>query len=238
MLESHGMRGTFYVNSGTIASKPYFMNWPQVDALAAAGHEIGGHTIDHKRLTTLTADEQRREVCDDAATLQGARVRGHQLRLSLRSRKHAAGGPGRAPRLRVHHGAQGRRASERHRLPRDPLAESLPPARPYGVLSSPLLGGQITLAKLQDWVTQVEAHGGGWLQLVFHDICDGCMDDAVAGDFAAFLDWLGQRSAAGTVVKPARQALAEGPQHPPRDDCRSPATASAARPQRSRRRSR
>src|SRR5690242_2003593 len=56
VLEAHGMHGTFFINSGNIASKAYFMNWSQLDGLAAKGHEIAGHTIDHKRLTDLTAD--------------------------------------------------------------------------------------------------------------------------------------------------------------------------------------
>ena len=63
-LESKGLRGTFYINSAKIGNgDPYFMDWTQLTALSTAGHEIGGHTLDHRRLTTLTPTEQRIEIC-------------------------------------------------------------------------------------------------------------------------------------------------------------------------------
>jgi hypothetical protein len=47
-LESHGMRGTFYINSGKLESETYFMTWPQVDGLSAAGHDLEALAIrDH-----------------------------------------------------------------------------------------------------------------------------------------------------------------------------------------------
>src|SRR2546429_4538496 len=66
VLEAHGMRGTFYINSGNVGTKSFFMSWSQLDGLASVGHEIAGHTVDHKRLTDLTPDAQQHEVCDDA----------------------------------------------------------------------------------------------------------------------------------------------------------------------------
>ncbi len=37
--------------------------------MADAGHEIGGHTLDHRSLTTLSAADARTQVCDDRAAL-------------------------------------------------------------------------------------------------------------------------------------------------------------------------
>ena len=51
-LLSHGMRGTFYINSGTVGADSYLMTWADVNALHADGNEIGSHTIDHRRLPT------------------------------------------------------------------------------------------------------------------------------------------------------------------------------------------
>jgi hypothetical protein len=68
-----------------------------------------------------------------------------------------------------------------------------------------------TLADLQASVTAAEDHGGGWVPLVFHGICDDrCTDElsvspAVLG---RFLDWLAARSARGTVVRTVGQAMA------------------------------
>ena len=53
-LAAHGMRGTFFINSGKVGSDPYYdMTWTEVASVAAAGDEIGGHTLDHKDLTSL-----------------------------------------------------------------------------------------------------------------------------------------------------------------------------------------
>ena len=63
-LQTRGLRGTFYINSANIGSPdPYFMTWAQLDTIAAAGHEVAGHTLTHKRLTDLTAAQQRSEIC-------------------------------------------------------------------------------------------------------------------------------------------------------------------------------
>ena len=57
VLQSKGMRGTFYINSAKISSPdPYFMTWTQLNAISAAGHEIAGHTLDHPHLNDLTAN--------------------------------------------------------------------------------------------------------------------------------------------------------------------------------------
>ncbi len=70
-LRDHNMRATFYVNSGLTTDQlgGRRMTWSQVRDLAADGHEIGGHTLTHADLTRLTADEQRREACDDRTNL-------------------------------------------------------------------------------------------------------------------------------------------------------------------------
>jgi peptidoglycan/xylan/chitin deacetylase (PgdA/CDA1 family) len=215
VLESHGMRGTFYINSGTVGSKGFFMSWPQVDGLASTGHEIGGHTIDHQRLTTLTAAAQRQEVCDDATTL---RSRGYAI--TDFAYPYGAGSvePGVLSALSDCGYLSARKVGEiRGDIGCDncPAADTLPPGNRYGMRSTPVTVGPITLSMLEGWVTQAEA-GGGVLPIVFHSICDGCEDASVSiTDFTAFIDWLSARSVIGTVVKPVNRALAEGPQHPP-----------------------
>src|SRR4051812_1641470 len=215
-LESHGMRGTFYINSGKLESETYFMTWPQVDGLSAAGHEIAGHTIDHKRLTNLTPDEQRRQVCDDVATLRG---RGYNI--TDFAYPYGAGTTAPAVQQALRDcGYVSARQVGGLRSDADcancPFAESLPPANRFAIKSSPAVTAPISLADLQGWVTQVEQNGGGWLPLLFHEICDNCGDGTVSPqNFSLFTDWLSQRSTQGTIVKTVRQALAEGPQYPP-----------------------
>src|SRR5690606_24950883 len=58
VMNAHGMAGTFFVNSGNIGD-PGFLTKAQLDSLAANGHEIGGHSLNHYDLTTLPAAEAK-----------------------------------------------------------------------------------------------------------------------------------------------------------------------------------
>ena len=49
LLAAQGVPATFYVNSGEINTGGT-MSWDQTRELAAAGHEIGGHTLNHQRI--------------------------------------------------------------------------------------------------------------------------------------------------------------------------------------------
>src|SRR3954468_15489577 len=55
ILEAHGMRGTFFVNSRRIGTTSY-MTLNQLLAMQTTGHEIAGHTVDHPHLSTLSPD--------------------------------------------------------------------------------------------------------------------------------------------------------------------------------------
>jgi peptidoglycan/xylan/chitin deacetylase (PgdA/CDA1 family) len=68
LLDARGMDGTFYVNSGKVGLDDY-MTWDEVATLPAAGHEVGGHTVSHRKLTEAPLDEARREVCFDRSRL-------------------------------------------------------------------------------------------------------------------------------------------------------------------------
>lgn len=69
LLKSHGLRGTFYINSGTIGSSER-MIWQNVKDMYADGHEIGGHTINHANLGDIDTTSRRREICDDHTTTE------------------------------------------------------------------------------------------------------------------------------------------------------------------------
>lgn len=47
------------------------MNWDEVEALRAAGHAIGNHTLTHRRLTVLSADERAEQVGAAARAIAG-----------------------------------------------------------------------------------------------------------------------------------------------------------------------
>src|SRR5437868_2270515 len=71
-LSSHGMLGTFYVNSSRLGTSNYYMTWSQVHDLYAAGNEIGGHTAYHVNLPNTDPGEAKRQVCDDRVNLLNA----------------------------------------------------------------------------------------------------------------------------------------------------------------------
>jgi peptidoglycan/xylan/chitin deacetylase (PgdA/CDA1 family) len=69
MLAQNSLDATFYVNSNNIGTSSSFLTWDQLSDLAADGNEIGGHTLDHVDLTTVTTAEATRQVCDDRQAL-------------------------------------------------------------------------------------------------------------------------------------------------------------------------
>lgn len=70
LLSGLNLHGTFFVMSG-YPGAPGRLSVSQVQALAGDGNEIGGHTIDHPHLLTLTLDERAREICNDRVALLG-----------------------------------------------------------------------------------------------------------------------------------------------------------------------
>ena len=212
-LTAHGMRGTFYINSGDVGQNPYNMVWSDVDALNADGNEIAGHTVDHVRLTSLTPAQQHQQICDDADAL---RARGY----TITSFAYPFGAGSSTPTVRsalvdcgfVSARLYGELRGSDCPDPDCPTAEAIPPADPYAVNSTGFETGALTLQKLQTWVTQAENNGGGWVPVVFHDICNACDDASVSQSvFQAFLDWLQPRAANGTLVKTMREVMLMNP---------------------------
>ncbi len=68
LLATHGFRGTFYVPGRNIEGRPV-MSGSELRRLAE-GFEIGGHTMDHVRLGSLSPDEVRRQIVDNKRALE------------------------------------------------------------------------------------------------------------------------------------------------------------------------
>jgi len=77
LLEKYGFRGTFFIIPDRVAASETattahvddkgfahaaYATWQDWCDLAARGHEIGNHTLDHKKLPGLTDEEARRQV--------------------------------------------------------------------------------------------------------------------------------------------------------------------------------
>ena len=205
MLAQHSLHATFYVNSNNIEATTNFLTWDQLAGLAADGNEIGGHTLDHVDLTSVTSTEATRQVCNDRQALIS-----HGLAVTDFAYPYGASNSS------VESVVQGCGYKSARRawglclvglMPpncNDVVAEPIPPRNVWEIATAGVRAYH-TLSDIEGAVTRVEAAGGGWVVLMFHHVCDGC--DPVNGysvspaTFGAFLDWLAPRSSSGTSVR-------------------------------------
>jgi peptidoglycan/xylan/chitin deacetylase (PgdA/CDA1 family) len=206
MLSDHGMQGTFFVNSGPIGSTGY-MTRAQLDSLAAGGHEIGGHTVTHADLVPLSPDEAKRQICNDRVTLLGWGFPVTSFAYPYSSL---------TPQVETLVQQCGYNSARQVGDIVSPdgcgdcdFAETIPPADPYYTRAPSSVQPDWTLGQLEGLVTQAQQHNGGWVQLVFHHVCDNCGAYAVSpSTLSALLDWLQARVTDGTVaVKPVNQVM-------------------------------
>jgi peptidoglycan/xylan/chitin deacetylase (PgdA/CDA1 family) len=233
MLTNHHLPGTFFINSGNIG-KPGYLTMPQLDGIAAEGHEIGGHTVNHPDLVTDTTDEIARQICDDRETLLGW---GFQVRnfaypfssaspdieaLAQRCGYNSARSLG---ELKTFHVPEGWDMSD----PANSCAactwsETVPPQDPMYTRAPAQVRSNWMLADLQRQVTNAtEGDGsptsgdGGWVQLTFHGICPSDCSDITtpAAEFDQFLSWLADQQAQGKLIVRTVGDVIGGPVAPP-----------------------
>ena len=68
VMKAHGLVGTFFITTSWIGS-PTWLTQANLHSIAADGNEIGGHTVTHPDLTTLSTAAATAEVCDGRTTL-------------------------------------------------------------------------------------------------------------------------------------------------------------------------
>ncbi len=221
ILTAHGMHATFFVNSGRLGLSGYFTQ-AQVQQAAQAGNEIAGHTVSHPDLPTLDDDEKKRQICNDRVALSN-------LGFTVRNFAYPFGDTDPVTEQIVaqcgYNSARGigdivSPGSCSQCL----LAETIPPHDIYHTKTPDSVKDWMTLDDLETYVTQAEQNGGGWVQIVFHHVCDNCGTSysVSPATLTAFLDWLQPRSASGTVVETIGdviggpvQPLVNGPPPPP-----------------------
>jgi peptidoglycan/xylan/chitin deacetylase (PgdA/CDA1 family) len=215
ILAEHSMPATFFINSSAVGM-PGYLNWAQLAELAADGNEVGGHTVDHVRLTTLSASAARSQIANDRQALMshGFAVTSFaypygDFNTNVEAIVQECGYS--AARRAWGLSPIDRTCPNRHKWYPD-VAEEIPPVNRYAIRTIGLGAGN-TVAELKNLVTRAERNGGGWVTLVFHHV--GSSDDAANGYFVslvvlrAFLEWLERRAARGTYVLTVRDALAE-----------------------------
>jgi peptidoglycan/xylan/chitin deacetylase (PgdA/CDA1 family) len=207
LLQQYAMTGTFYVITGKVSSSdPKYMTWQQVRVLAAAGNEIGAHTVLHADLPELTASEQQRELCESRNTLlaQGFAVTDFAY-------PYGAGAGNSALEALVSRcGYDSARSVTGIGCPTCRYAESLTPADPYNLAVPVSVRSTTTPQAIESWVSGAQQHAGGWLILTFHHICENaCNPYAITPeDFGSVLAWLKAQAAAGNVrIRTVQQVI-------------------------------
>jgi peptidoglycan/xylan/chitin deacetylase (PgdA/CDA1 family) len=196
ILKHYGVHATFYVNS-ELLNAANRLTFAQVRALVAAGNEIGGHTSDHTSLISVDAAEGTRQVCNDRVAL--TQIIGR----APRSFAYPYGASNRATeRLVEHCGYSSARIVGGLTCPRCARAESLTPARRFHVKTSYSFVESTRVADAKRAIQQVARHGGGWVPLVFHEVCNRCSAMAVRpGELRSLLAWISARRSHGFVVR-------------------------------------
>jgi peptidoglycan/xylan/chitin deacetylase (PgdA/CDA1 family) len=210
ILHGRGLRGTFYIITGAIGA-PGYMTRADLRRLAAAGNEIGGHTVSHLDLTRVPLAEARRQLCGSRAILAG---------WGYRASSFAYPGGFYSPALAALTGDCGYRSARitdgllNAGCPGCTVTEGQPPAQPYAIRTPGQVDGAWTLAMLEQLVTRAQRHGGGWLPLVFHHICAtaACPPLGVrASLLAQFAAWLASQRQAGVEVRTVGSVIGGAP---------------------------
>ncbi|GAA4563338.1 polysaccharide deacetylase family protein [Planotetraspora kaengkrachanensis] len=209
LLREKRLSATFYVISGVIGRKGV-MTWKQVAQVAAAGHEIGGHTVDHHRLKGLSVARLRHEICDDRVTLFKKGYKPVSFAYPLGSYDDNAA----ATVLKCGYN-NGRLTSGLYG--KGPFSETLPPANPSLIRTrSAGTAPEDVVANIEAGIKDAQAHGGGWYNIVLHHICDTCRTDSISrADFIKLLAWLRQSVDDGSIMMRTAGQVVGGPVRPP-----------------------
>jgi endoglucanase len=206
-LNEHGMHATFFVNTGVVGDSAH-MTWTQLQDLAFAGNEIAGHTLTHVNLKPLKPADARLEVCLDRNNLLD-----HGFQPTSFAYPFGTFDDGTKQVVRDCGYNSGRGVSGVDGM--SVFAETIPPVDAYATRTPPNPKQGTTLETIEGYVTGAVTHGGGWVQLVFHHLCDGCDAYSITpANFDALLDWLQSQAANNVVIRTTHEVIG-GPVQPP-----------------------
>jgi putative cell wall-binding protein/peptidoglycan/xylan/chitin deacetylase (PgdA/CDA1 family) len=208
ILNANSLDGTFYTTTGFIG-QPGYQTRADLDALAAAGHEIAGHSVSHPDMATLSATEAKAQACQSRATLTswGYRVTSYAYPFASLNAT--------AKQAVIDCGYNSSRnlgdIETRFGCAGCGFGEAIPPADLFELRAPDMVTNAWTLADLQNTVINAETSTGGWVALTFHHVCDSCdvenlnVSPAV---FEQFSQWLAARPAThNTSVKTVDQVI-------------------------------
>jgi peptidoglycan/xylan/chitin deacetylase (PgdA/CDA1 family) len=210
-MHAAGLHGTFYTVDGWLNQSGY-LTTAQLAQISGDGNEIGGHTVEHQDLPTLASAEQEREICNDRANL-----------ISLGYQPTDFAYPyGDADTTEAYAKACGYNSARGLGDVVDPqgdcvgcvYGETTPPPDPYYLRAPDEVDSTVTLAQMEQQVTNAQAHKGGWVIYTYHHICSDigaadCPSDLSTTPtiFNAFMTWLAGQATHGVTVKTVKQMI-------------------------------
>jgi Polysaccharide deacetylase len=202
LLARDHMHGTFFVNTGNLGSGEAYMTWSQVAGLARDGNEIADHGVIHVALAPLSVIEQAREICDDRANLFAHGYQSTDFAYPYGSHTQAT------ESIVKNCGYNSARQVGGLDSPGCCVeSERTPPLDLYSTRSV-VLNSHDTPGSMMRYVTSATGKGGGWVQLVFHQLCNGCSPYAVSpAKLGELLDWLASLRSQGVEIKTVRQVI-------------------------------
>lgn len=169
ILTKRGLKGTFFVNSGFVNGDG-FMTDAELKTLAANGHEIGGHTVNHQDLTALPPEEQKRQICNDRSALLAKGFAVRSFAYPFATSNASAEAAVQACGYNSGRGLGDLRTPDDTECSDCPAAATLPPANPYYTEAPGQVENSWSLSDLKSVVTRAE-RTGGWVQITFHNVC-------------------------------------------------------------------
>ena len=207
-LNTHGFPATYYVNSGSIETAGH-MTWAQLTALSQAGNEIASHTVDHVNIKKLKIADARRQVCQDRVNLAAHGFQPESFAYPFGSFDSTA-----ETQVVQYCGDNSARGVSGVN-DRTVFAETIPPLNPFATRTPPDPKQGTTVATIEGYVTSAEQNGGGWVQLTFHHICDGCDAYSItAAHMQSLLDWLNTQVTTGAVAVETTEQVVGGTYKP------------------------
>ena len=198
-LQPHGATATFFVKSGTIGNSGN-MTWTQVQALAAAGNDIGGKTVNSANLTT--DPNPTAQVCNDRQALI-------QHGLTPVAFAYPGGAYNSTVQTIVKNCGYGNARSAGGVSASGPTyADTVPPANLLATKAwtpPTAASAETQLSDMEAEVSAAAAHGGGLVQIILYRVCSQTYDPnnytsclgssrpVELNTVNGFLDWMAER---------------------------------------------
>ncbi|TNM70298.1 polysaccharide deacetylase [Streptomyces sp. NP160] len=213
-MASKGMVGTFYVTTGFVGASGYLTR-AQLSSFAAAGNEVGGHTVTHADLTQVASTEAQAQICNGRKVLQDWGFRPTSFAYPFSTANASVEAQAAGCGYTTSRGLGDTRT--RFSCGGCVRAETLPPADPHYLRAPDQVDSRWTLADLQGTVTGAANNGGGWVVLTFHRVCsptgtascpaDRSITPALFSQFVTWLDGYRKTTANKTSVKTVDQVV-------------------------------